>query len=103
MMAIADIAFSPLRHLVSERRALQAQTCHLDQSLRGFFLLNHKAALEPSDPASVALTQTHATRMVPGAHNAHSSPQDATVGVGVRLHGNVQTHIVSGLTVEVPN
>jgi hypothetical protein len=51
-----------------------------------FFLLNHKAALEPSDP--VALTQTHATRMVPGAHNAPSSRQDATVGVRVRLHGN---------------
>ena len=40
------------------------------------FLLNHKAALEPSDP--VALTQSHAARMVPGAHNAPSSRQDAT-------------------------
>jgi len=37
MMAIADIAISPLRHFVSERKALQAQTCHLHQSLRSFF------------------------------------------------------------------
>ena len=88
MMAIADIAFSPLRHLVSERSALRLKRVTSTNRCE-VFLLNHKAALEPSDP--VALTQTHATRMVPGAHNAPSSRQDATVGVRGRLHGSGPT------------
>jgi len=86
MMANADIASlhsgtsSPREVHFRLKRVTSTNRCEV-------FLLNHKAALEPSDP--VALTETHATRMVPGAHNAPSgsSRQDATVGVRVRLHG----------------
>ena len=51
------------------------------------FLLNHKAALEPSDPVALTHWQTHATPMVPraGAHDEPASRQDATVGVGAAV------------------
>ena len=86
MMAIADIAFSPLRHLVSERSALRLKRVTSTNRCE-VFLLNHKAALEPSDPVALTHWQTHATPMVPraGAHDEPSSRQDATVGVGAAV------------------
>jgi hypothetical protein len=51
------------RYYLVTKRVTSTNRCEV-------FLLNHKAALEPSDP--VALTQTrraHATRMVPGVHH----------------------------------